>query len=96
MTACLKRSTCGSSPPTRMLRESSKAPTPPTTCTPLALATDARPRESRPTTRSAFHLRSGSSVMRGSPKSNPNSFARSASPITAATWRSALDGMQPS
>src|SRR5215831_13298695 len=94
--ACLKRTTCGSSPPTRMLRESSKAPRPPMTATPFALATEASPRASLPTTRSAFHLRIGSSEMRASPKSTPNSLARSASPSTAATWRSALDGMQPS
>ena len=34
--------------------------------------------------------------MRGSPKSTPHSLARSASLTTAATWSSALLGMQPS
>src|SRR5207244_514059 len=49
-----------------------------------------------PTTRSAFHLRRASSAIRGSPKSTPKSLARSTSPRTAATWRSAFDGMHPS
>src|SRR5262249_47815465 len=38
----------------------------------------------------------GSSDTRGSPKSTPSSRARSASSISAATWSSAFDGMQPS
>src|SRR5262249_23935081 len=85
-----------SSPSTRTVRASSKTPRPPTISTPFDLATLARPRASLPITRSDFHLRSGSSDTRGAPKSTPNSFARSASASTAATWSSALEGMQPS
>src|SRR4051812_22927849 len=94
--ACLKVIFCGSSPVTRMLRESSKGARPPITSTFLPLATPASPRASLPITRSLFHLRSGSSEIRGSPKSTPNSLARSASLSTAATCSSAFDGMQPS
>jgi len=79
-----------------MLCESSNAARPPITWMPFAFATPASPRASLPTTRSLFHFRSGSSEMRGSPKSIPKSFARSASCSTATTWRSAFDGMQPS
>jgi len=62
----------------------------------LDLATAARPRPSLPTTRSVVHFRTASSDTRGSPKSTPNSRARSAWPSTAATWSRALEGMQPS
>src|SRR6266850_968354 len=94
--ACLKRTFWGSSPSTRSSRELSNTARPPITSTPLPLATDASPRASRPTTRSAFHLRSGSSETRGSPNSTPISRARPASSISAATCSSALEGMQPS
>src|SRR3989440_8296121 len=94
--ACRNFSACGSSPSTRTVRASSKTPRPPTTSTPLAFATLPSPRASLPITRSDFHLRSGSSETRAGPKSTPNSLARSASPSTAATCSSALDGMQPS
>ena len=78
------------------LRESSKTARPPITSTPFALATDASPRASLPTTRSAFHLRNGSSEIRGSPKSTPKSLGPFGVSMSAATWSSALDGMQPS
>ena len=95
--ACLKRTFRSVSPTSiRSVLESSKTPRPPITSTPLAFATAASPRASLPTTRSCFHFRSGSSEMRGSPKSTPNSLARSASLRTAATCSSALLGMQPS
>ena len=65
--ACRKRIFWGASPSTRSPREPSKTAWPPTTSTPLLRASAIRPRARRPTTRSSFHLRSGSSEIRGFP-----------------------------
>jgi hypothetical protein len=76
------RMVCGASPSTRSDRDPSKTPRPLTTSTFLARATPARPLASFPTTRSAFHFRSGSSATCGGPNSTPSSRARSASAMT--------------
>ena len=72
--ACLKRIFWGSSPSIRsVLRVLEDAAPADHLDRPWPCATAASPRASLPTTRSCFHFRSGSSEMRGSPKSTPNS-----------------------